>query len=370
MVRIHHLPPSIKVQMSHNPTDFYSRTLDASKILVVDLGFLGDTVHLVPALWEIKDNYPQAALHVLTSSVGEDLLKLAPCADRVWAIVLDPARRSLRQQWRIVAELRRERFDVAFNFMGADRTLFMTALSGARWRVAHQGGRKHFWNRWLVPEWVPRQNPDLTVFEQRRQVLAACGLKLGHPRFDLKIDERSANWAADVVPPIAIHVSVNSSKAVREWPLDHYVALFRALWAKNPALCVLASGSSQARERERLRLLAERTNDARLQVLPAGLTIPQLAAVLTRCRLHLGPDSGVLHLAAALHLPTVSFFREQGAYKSFFPVGNKHQIITVPCSCVDHRQSPCERIGQGECFARIEPARVADLVRQSLADIA
>src|SRR5207253_896263 len=104
--------------------------------------------------------------------------------------------------------------------------------------------------------------------------------------------------------------------------------------------------------------------DLRLRLLPENLTIPQLATVLARSRLHIGPDSGVLHLAVALDVPTVSFFREQGAYKSFMPLGPRHQVIGMPCHCVDHDTAPCEALGWAECFARIEPARVAALVRE------
>lgn len=345
---------------------FYSRTRAARKVIVVDLGFLGDTVHLVPALWELKSGYGQASLHVLTTPVGAQVLELAPCVDRAWAVELQREKRTLRQQWQVVRALRREKFDVAFNFSGADRTLFMTALTGARWRVAYPGGRQHFWSSWLIPNWAPRQDSNAVVFEQRRGVLAACGLAPGAPRFDLKVDEQSFEWAATVVPPAAVHLSVNSAKPTREWPVEHHAAMLREVWAKHPELVIVASTGANARERGRLDSLVALVKDARLRALPGTLTIPQLAAVLKRCRLHIGPDSGVLHLAVALGVPTISFFREQGAYKSFMPIGPRHQVISMPCGCVDHQDAPCERLGRAECFARIEPTRVAALVSQEL----
>jgi ADP-heptose:LPS heptosyltransferase len=353
--------------MSSDLAQFYRRTRNARKVIVVDLGFLGDTVHLVPALWEIRHAYPQAALHVLTTSVGAELLQLAPCVDHAWPMDLDPARRSLSAQWQMIRAVRRERFNVAFNFSGTDRTLFLTALSGARWRVAYPGGRWHFYNRWLVREWAPRQDPDRVIFEQRRQMLAACGVPLNAPRFDLKLDEASLAWASKIVPPMAVHVSVNSAKTTREWPLENHSGFFKRVWSEFPEMRFLASGSTKPREQERLRLLAESVKDPRLELLPAGLTIRQLAAVLTRCRLHLGPDSGVLHLAVALDVPTISFFREQGAYKSFMPSGQIHKVISVPCHCIDGRQAPCEALGRSECFAQIDPARVAALAREQFA---
>src|SRR5206468_3901385 len=141
-----------------------------------------------------------------------------------------PAKRSLGQQWKVVSALRRESFDIAFNFSGADRTIFVTALIGARRRVAHAGSRRHFWSQWLIPHWVPRQDPDLAVFEQHRQFLAACGLPLGPPRFELVPDALPAKWAAQTTPDFAIHISPNSAKATREWPLDHHVTFLRSVW--------------------------------------------------------------------------------------------------------------------------------------------
>src|ERR1700722_17754165 len=139
---------------------FYGQTRAARKIVVVDFGFLGDALHLIPALWEIKRHYPEAALHVLSSPLGAEVLRLAPCVDRVWPVEIHPRRRSLREQFAVVRALRREKFDVAFNFSGIDRATIFTGLTGARRRMGHPGGRKHFWNRWLIHHWVEPQDPN------------------------------------------------------------------------------------------------------------------------------------------------------------------------------------------------------------------
>src|SRR5208282_4409873 len=68
--------------------NFFERTRAAKKIIAVDFGFLGDSVHLVPALWEIKRHYPAAELHTLSATVGAELLRLAPCVDNARAFPL------------------------------------------------------------------------------------------------------------------------------------------------------------------------------------------------------------------------------------------------------------------------------------------
>jgi ADP-heptose:LPS heptosyltransferase len=345
---------------------FYAQTRAARKVVVVDLGFLGDTLHLVPALWEIKRHYPQAELHVVSSPLGAELLGLAPCVQCVWSVELHPRRRSWRQQWQLVRALRREAFDVTFGFGGGDRATILLGLTGARWRVAHAAGRQHFWNRWLVPLWAPRQNPDLTVLEQRRQVLAACGFALEKPRFDLRVDPETERWASSLVPAKALHLSISSANPLKEWPIEHHAQLLRRLWEEHPNLAVMATVAPNSRELARQEVLADRVTDGRLHWAPHRLTIAQLAAVLQRCCLHVGPDSGVMHLAMALGVPTVSYFREQGDFQSWLPKGPTHRVVTVPCSCVDHYSGPCERLGQAECLARLQPAQLAELVGKAL----
>src|SRR5205809_6074231 len=94
---------------------FYEQTGAARKIIVVDLGFLGDSLHLVPALWELREHYPQAELHARSSPLGAEVIRLAPCVDRVWPLELAPDKRTWREQWRLVRAWRRERVYLAFN---------------------------------------------------------------------------------------------------------------------------------------------------------------------------------------------------------------------------------------------------------------
>jgi ADP-heptose:LPS heptosyltransferase len=168
--------------------NFAQRTRAAAKIIVVDFGFLGDSVHLTPALWEIKRHYAGAELHTLSATVGAEVLKMAPCVDRPWAFPLTAKSPPFWKHWDILWALRRQRFDVAFSFSGADRSIFTTAFIGAR-RALGVEARRHFWNGWLVSDWVKRPPRDGPVFEQRRQALAAAGFSLQPARFDLRVPE-------------------------------------------------------------------------------------------------------------------------------------------------------------------------------------
>lgn len=351
------------LQLMTGLAEFYEKTRDARKVVVVDLGFFGDTVHLLPALLEIKRNYPMAELHVLTSPVGCEVLGLAPCVDRAWSIEMSPHKRSLRQQWQVLRTLRRERLDVAFNFSGADRTIFMTALTGARSRVAYQGDRSHFWSRWLVPYWSPFIEPTGPVFERRREMLKLCGLALAPARFDVHIPDTARDWAAAQVPVDAIHFSINASTHLKEWPLENWIELGKKLSAESN-IKILATGSENRRERARLDAFASALGP-RVQAFSA-ISIARLAALLARSSLHVGADSGVLHLAMALRLPTISLFRNYPAMQEWLPQGPEHRSFTMDCVCVNRKDAPCLTQPLAACLKQIRPEAVAKAVHEIL----
>jgi ADP-heptose:LPS heptosyltransferase len=343
--------------------DFYSRTRNARKIIVVDLGYLGDSIHLTPSLWEIQSNYPQAELHVASTPLGCEFLDLVPCVARTWPLVRSPQGTPWREQLRWIRKLRSERFDVAFNFSGTDRTVFLTGLSGAPHRVGFEGGRKHFWNRWLIPNWVPRLDRDTHVAEQRRGVLAACGLALGPARYKFCIPTEARQWAETQVPNRAVHFSLNAGHPLKEWPLENWVSLARTVLREDPTVTLLATGTSKAREQERLQQFTAALPDQRVRIF-GDLSLAQLAALLERCALHAGPDSGALHLASVLGVPTVSVFREYAGLGEWLPRGAQHRALVAPCVCVNRKIQPCQPRDRPDCLAAIKVEQVHGAMRE------
>lgn len=339
---------------------FADRTRSATKIIVVDLGFLGDTVHLVPALWEIKKHYSQAALHVLASPLGAEVLKLAPCVDRTWAMPLGPPSPKWWEHWDLLRALRRERFDVAFNFSGADRTMLVTRFIGARFAIGYQGARKHFWQPWLVSDWIPRRHLTTPIYAGRRELLALCGFKLNPVKFDFTIPTEDRQWAEANFPRGAVHFSLSASTPLKEWPLRHWIELAK-LWLHGGAgRMVIASGSTSPREQERLREFAGAVRSEQLQILPPGLSIARLAAALSRCPVHVGADSGVLHLAMALGIRTLAIFREYEGASDWLPQGPNHGHLSKPCPCANAREPACGAAGEARCLAEISPGQVME----------
>jgi ADP-heptose:LPS heptosyltransferase len=345
---------------------FYADTRNARRIVVLEPGVLGDTVHLLPALWTLRENYPDAEIHATCSPVGEKILRLAGCCDRLWPLQQSHAQRTLHEQFKVLRALRRLRMDASFNFNDNDRNTIHAAIADARHRVGQNRGNWHFWSRFCIPNWhfAPPEDRQLPMYEQQRRLLEACGMTLKPAKFNLTLPAEAHAWAAANVPAGAIHFAVNSSTHLREWPLDKWIELGRRLLADNPALQIVATGSPQARDAQRHEQLIAGVNNPRLKVLQASPI--ELAALFARCALQIGGDSGALHLALAMNTPTVALYREYPTMAEWAPRGPRARVLSVPCSCIMEKKAACDNVATARCMEHLPVETVFAAVKDLL----
>ena len=145
--------------------------------MVFGLGFLGDMVHLAPALWMIRQAYPKSELHVGVAAHVASFLECMPWIDRVWGYSRFPKHASLKENLGFVARMRRERFDVLINLNGSDRSSWLTFFSGARERL---GRMPRWWRPAVLAADVHRGRPG--TFYSRPHLRAELPLP-GKSRF-------------------------------------------------------------------------------------------------------------------------------------------------------------------------------------------
>ena len=291
-----------------------------SKILVVSLDNLGDLVFASALFPPLAERFPGARLGVWCKTYTADIAALIPkvsvviAADPFWDRAPGRGKGRLWPFARSVAAVRRERFDVAVLASAPWRTAAATALSGIPVRVGRARRRNA---RWLTHV--------LAAEDRRRPVLAEMERlldPLGVPRQPLRyaLDpapleprQRALARALPDAPVAVLHAF--ASKRDRCVPLREWAALARALAARDFA--VLWAGS--AGELDEVRALA--ADDAWRYVDRLGDgSLADTAALLSGARLFVGHDSGPMHVAAALGVPTVGVFAP-GEPSRTFPQG-------------------------------------------------
>jgi ADP-heptose:LPS heptosyltransferase len=323
------------------------------KVLVVDLGFLGDTVHSIPAIRALAQS--GALVDVMTTPVGSELLGLVPEVNRSWII---PLRKPSPPPWRHFSTLlaiRAEKYGAALTFSGSDRNLFCAAFSGAGERIAVISRQ-----RWWLPllRLTRKLSPgshSSPLFEQRLDTLQKLGWSGDAPGWSWSTF-RSGNSAP---PSNAVYLSVSAFGSIhKEWPLKFWAEAIRLVLKARPATNFIVGYANSSREKNRAQNLAEFTGSPQLQILNQAISLTELASLLHKVDLFAGLDSGVLHLAMAMGKPTVSVFRDYQRSQEWVPRGIDHKVVKRPCECDLQKRNLCGQ--EAMCLVAIPPQEVAD----------
>lgn len=309
---------------------FFSDTRHARKVLILDLGFLGDTIHLLPAAWAVRQAYPHAELSVMVAEHVKSVLSLTPWIDRVWGYPRFPKGPKPWQDLARVRQLRREKFDAVINFVGSDRSSLLTRLTGAPARLGRwpqDGGPAHW--RFLFTHVVDYRYAQEPLYLQRWACAKKAGFPGVSPEFRIVLSETMRAEVARAVNSSRpyIHVSPCTSQNRHQLPLPQLAELLNQITRAHPNLGVVLSCAPNEREQGRVKALLPLLEKAPVKILYGSLDLPQLACVIAGSKLHLGGDSGSLHLAQACQAPAVAWFREYDGLLDWKPIAPQYRCL-------------------------------------------
>ncbi len=296
-------------------------------ILIVKLSSLGDVVHALPVVHDIRRARPGAGIDWVVEPGFAALLRRVEGIDEVIECAL---RRWTRAWWtRAVraefaafrARLRSRRYDAVIDLQGLTKSALVTRLAqGPSYGLANRTeGASHEWPaRWLVDHPI-RVEPRIHALDRSREVAArALGYRVtGAPEFGL-----ARSHAPPAGPPTVLFVH-GTSRADKLWPEADWIALGRRAIAAGWQIAL-----PQADHSERVR--AERIAAA-LGPLCSVWPAMSLDAVVERMAAVqgvIGVDSGLSHIAVALDLPHVQLYNFPTAWRTGPQAahGHSHQV--------------------------------------------
>ena len=324
-----------------------------NNILFIRPDRIGDMVLSTPAFAALKAKWPQAHLTVLASPDNAAVLKNNPHVDEV-VIYSQEATFSERQD--VLRGLRGRFFDLAVD--PSDdyelRTAWLARRSGAATRIGYSGGgREVFFNG---PVLDPR--PGRHFVDTALDLLAQIGCPAAdrQPRIFLSADERDRAevWLKErglgADPILGVHPGAHYE--TQRWPLEYYTALARLIREKGD-MDVIVFG--MPKEINDLKFIGE-GNEDRVHLFAVS-DLRNFLALLARCRLLVCNNSGPLHCATALGIPTVSFMGPTDRDR-WYPIGDDHIVLRrddLPCIGCGRGSCP---IKTHECMRSIKPAKV------------
>lgn len=344
-------PKILAPSAGHGHNSLLKNMAPPLKILAIQFKYFGDAVLLTPALRALREQVPNAQLHLLVPEEIAPLFQHLPWLDRVWPMPRQRGHARIIQSWPVIRALRRERFDRSVDFASNDRGAILGFLIGARRRLgwAQPGG--FLGRRFCYHQRVVREKKLEHESARMMNLLSAWDIAPGSLETEIHTDPARDDDARKILPERKIICHLASSQPKKEWPLTHWVALYQLAAAAGLKL-IFATGTG-AREESLLNDFQRLAPDA-----PVLQPIPDLAlylAVLKRAEVFVSGDTGPLHFAAGVGVPTLALF---GATSPVLwaPIGGHHRLLTgSPCSC-SGKVGVCQ--SANHCLAAISPEQV------------
>jgi heptosyltransferase-2 len=319
-----------------------------ARLLVRAPNWIGDVVLSLPALRDLRRNFPGSRLAVLARPWVARLYEATPEVDEV----LDSC--GLRADARVL----RGRFDAGVLFTNS----FGSALGLAwarlpeRWGYATDGRGPLLTRRAQVPDAV-RGRSQVYYY---RAMLAGVGLKVSaSPDASLSCPDAWSRAAAQRLGEGAL-IGVSPGAAygsAKQWPAQRYAAAAERIASERGARVVLLGAEA---ERPLAAAIAAAVRAPALD-LCGRTTLPELLGVLSRLELLLSGDSGPMHLASALGTPLVAIFGPTD-WRETAPAGpGPHRLAreAVECAPCLLRECPIDH----RCMRRVDVERVVEEAR-------
>ena len=335
------------------------------RVLIILLGAIGDVVRALPLLGRMRRAWPDAHIAWAVEPKSQPVIEGHPWLDQM--MVYD--RR--HAPWSFVPflrEVRRGHFDLVVDLQRHLKSGIIGVVSGAADRLGFAGlNTKEFNHRLTTRQIEPQPNMRLKLMQYQ-----AFGDALGLPpapiEFGLSLpaeEDARVNGLIANARGALIGVILGSSWPSRIYFPESVAAVIRELTRPGdgsaPLYPVLIGGPEDAA-----------IGEAVMRILGAGealnlvgrTRLRDLIGIFGKCDAAFGPDSGPMHIAAAVGCPVVSLWGATAPQRSA-PWGYAELAISgeIPCHPCYLRDCPIGR----ECMRRIDPAGVAAMVRRALA---
>jgi heptosyltransferase II len=307
-----------------------------SRVCVRATNWLGDAVMSLPAIRAIRYIFPHAHISIVARPWVADLYARERSIDR---IIPYTAQKGLAAKRAFAATLRREHFDAAILLPNAFDAALLAWLAGIPTRIGYsRDGRGLLLTHAIpVPEPgdIPRHERFYYLELLRRSGLMECFPDTGAIRLEGVAEARAAGAAHRArlgISGMAVGVSPGAAYGnAKRWLPERFAAVAQSLAPS----AVLLFGSASERALCETVADALRRNGVDVRNLAGETTLREFIDLAAACRLFLTNDSGAMHVASALGVPTVAVFGATDDTTTG-PTGESARVVREHAEC-----SPC-----------------------------
>ncbi len=323
---------------------------------------LGDVVHALAMVNSLRAGYPEAHIAWVLHPLGHEVVCRQPVIDR---FIVFPRHGGLAGWRRLATELRADRFDLAIAPQVSAKAGLVTALVDAEVKLGFDWRRSRELHWWVTTHHVPHRPPG-HVQDAYLEFLDWLEVPHGEPRWDLVFTPEEIAWREAFFAGLgrqAVAFVAASSRPVKDWQPDGYARVMEHVDGVL-GLQPLIVGGPSAREREVAEAIVGRCR-ARV-VVALERPVRRMLLQLSGAAVVVAPDTGPLHAAVALGVPTVGLYgasdpRRCGPYRRF------GELLVDRYNEPGERDAPIRRTVKRGRMSAITPRDVIEKVELALA---
>jgi heptosyltransferase-2 len=346
-----------------NPSPSVSAKTDKTQsILVIHQGALGDFILALPTLETLRSTFPKAKLVIMGFPRILELVDQRFYADEILSI----DQRGMASFFFRGGSLDRafsqffSTFDLLVVFgKDGEGTLIGNLKQVCQGRILHINP---------FPEWTERTHSTDHLLRELTRYGFSPPEKI--PR--LFLSQKDKDWGKSFCrvkglsdeeksKAFVIHPGSGSKKKV--WPLERFLELTHYFQKHVNSRILIALGPAEGQEVQKAFGGMEWELGSAAPLLVKGLSLLELASVMEGCRLFIGNDSGITHMAAALGLPTIAIFGPSD-HKMWSPRGEKVFVVRKEINCSPCSQERFVQCKNSECLREIQVGDVLEGIRR------
>ena len=323
------------------------------KILVVKLRGIGDVVCSTIVIDNLREDFPNTQIDYLVEKPSSFGLKGLKQLNNV--LIFD--KKSLLSRIKLAIKIRKEHYDLVFDFFGNPSSAQITFFSNAKYRIGFPfRGRKYAYNFYGPSERAKWHNAILHL-----KVLEKFGFTTKHQRLLFNLNEEAIEFANNYFSKtffgndFVVGISTTGSWQSKKCDAEKFAEIAENVIQKYKAKILIIWGKGDEEDSQKLSyLLKEKA------ILAPDTSIQEMAGLISKCKFLIANDSGPMHIATAIGTPVLSIHGPT-APELQGPFGEKHEWINLPeLDCIVCNLLVCPK--QHECFLNLPINKIMDKI--------
>lgn len=337
------------------------------KILIMNLGGIGDFLLSLPALKALRNYYQDSYIVLLTVPRTVSFAKDSAILDEVLSFEL-----KLHYVFRLLAKLRARRFDMAVNmrtivsWKSAFKMAVIFYIIQAKYKVGRDTNNRGFFFNIKIPE---DDIGDMPEYIYDLKTVEALGINIEHGLPEISICKASVSFVNNFLTinnikegDTVIGIHPGAPFVSKRWPLEKFAKVINMLSENNSYAIIITGTQDEVMIAQKLQSLSK----PKLIIATGKTSIKQLAALIKRCGVYITGDTGPMHIAAILKIPLVAIFG--GGYLTRFDprnISDKAIVLHKEVDCAPCNKVICKPL---KCLEAIQPEEVVEAALKLLSN--